>query len=155
MQSDSARICRRKINQQLDRFIMEELTLTTPSLLFSAVSLIMLAYTNRFISYAQLVRNLAQDYEEHPSEDLEAQIRNLRKRLYLIRLMQVLGIFSLFLCVVTMFLIYVGFQLLAIYIFGLGMFSLIGSLGVSIQEITISVKALEIRLNKIENKSKK
>lgn len=134
---------------------MEELTLTTPSLLFSAVSLIMLAYTNRFISYAQLVRNLAQDYEEHPSEDLEAQIRNLRKRLYLIRLMQVLGIFSLFLCVVTMFLIYVGFQLLAIYIFGLGMFSLIGSLGVSIQEITISVKALEIRLNKIENKSKK
>ncbi len=134
---------------------MEELTLTTPSLLFSAVSLIMLAYTNRFISYAQLVRNLAQDYEEHPTEDLQAQIMNLRKRLYLIRLMQVLGIFSLFLCVGTMFLIYVGFQKLAMYIFGLGMFSLIASLGVSIQEITISVRALEIRLNKIENKSKK
>ena len=134
---------------------MEELTLTTPSLLFSAVSLIMLAYTNRFISYAQLVRNLAPDYEEHPTEDLQAQIMNLRKRLYLIRLMQVLGIFSLFLCVGTMFLIYVGFQKLAMYIFGLGMFSLIASLGVSIQEITISVRALEIRLNKIENKSKK
>jgi Protein of unknown function (DUF2721). len=131
---------------------MEELTLTTPSLLFSAVSLIMLAYTNRFISYAQLVRNLAQDYEQHPSRDLEAQIRNLRRRLYLIRLMQVLGIVSLFLCVITMFLIYIGIHQLAVYIFGLGMFSLIASLGVSIQEITISVKALEIHLGKIERK---
>lgn len=134
---------------------MEELTLTTPSLLFSAVSLIMLAYTNRFISYAQLVRNLAQDYEQHPSSDLEAQIRNLRKRLYLIRLMQVLGIVSLFLCVVTMLLIYVGLHQVAVYIFGLGMFSLIASLGVSIQEITISVKALEIHLSRMEKKSKK
>ncbi|MEG0950174.1 MAG: DUF2721 domain-containing protein [Bacteroidales bacterium] len=134
---------------------MEELTLTTPSLLFSAVSLIMLAYTNRFISYAQLVRNLTQDYEQNPTQDLVAQITNLRKRLYLIRLMQVLGIVSLFLCVVTMFLIYVGFQNIAVYIFGLGMFSLIGSLGVSIQEITISVKALEIHLSKIETKTEK
>ena len=134
---------------------MEELTLTTPSLLFSAVSLIMLAYTNRFISYAQLVRNLAQDYEQHPSRDLEAQISNLRNRLYLIRLMQVLGIVSLFLCVVTMFLIYVGFHEIAVYVFGLGMFSLIASLGVSIQEITISVKALEIHLSRIERKNKK
>ncbi|MEG1616044.1 MAG: DUF2721 domain-containing protein [Bacteroidales bacterium] len=129
---------------------MEELTLTTPSLLFSAVSLIMLAYTNRFISYAQLVRNLAEDYEEHPSKELVDQIRNLRRRLYLIRLMQVLGIVSLFLCVGTMFLLYIGLQTVAVYLFGLGMFSLIASLGVSIQEITISVKALEIRLNKIE-----
>ena len=99
---------------------MEELTLATPSLLFSAVSLIMLAYTNRFISYAQLVRGLAMDYKEHPSEDLQNQIDNLRKRLYLIRLMQILGIFSLFLCVVTMLLIYVGMFSIAVYVFGLG-----------------------------------
>ena len=34
---------------------MEELTLTTPALLFSAVSLILLAYTNRFsVSYTHL-----------------------------------------------------------------------------------------------------
>lgn len=131
---------------------MEELSLTTPSLLFSAVSLIMLAYTNRFISYAQLVRNLAQDYEDHPSEDLQAQIMNLRKRLYLIRFMQVSGIVSLFLCVVTMFLIYIGFHHIAVYLFAFALFSLLASLAISIQEITISVKALEIRLNKIEKK---
>ena len=135
---------------------MEELTLATPSLLFSAVSLIMLAYTNRFISYAQLVRGLAMDYIEHPTIDLQNQIDNLRKRLYLIRMMQILGIFSLFLCVITMLLIYVGMHSVAVYIFGLRMFSLVASLGVSINEIMISVKALEIHLGKIEeNRQKK
>ena len=68
--------------------IMEELTLTTPALLFSAVSLILLAYTNRFLSYAQLVRQLRDRYMENPSDITEAQIENLRKRLNLTRRMQ-------------------------------------------------------------------
>ena len=132
---------------------MEELTLTTPSLFFSAISLIMLAYTNRFMSYAQLVRNLALDYQASPSEDLRRQIKNLRKRLSLIRLMQILGIVSLFLCTITMFLIYIGFQVVAVYIFGMAMCALIASLGLSIQEITISVKALDIHLDRLINKN--
>ena len=82
---------------------MEELTLTTPALLFSAVSLILLAYTNRFLSYAQLVRQLRDRYMENPSDITEAQIENLRKRLNLTRRMQGLGIASLFFCVVSMF----------------------------------------------------
>ncbi len=146
---------RRDFYKELNYVHMEELTLATPSLLFSAVSLIMLAYTNRFISYAQLVRSLALDYKEHPSEDLQHQIDNLRKRLYLIRLMQILGISSLFLCVVTMLLVYVGWFSVAVYVFGLGMFSLIASLGVSIKEIMISVRALEIHLGEIEKNGKK
>ena len=85
---------------------MEELTLTTPALLFSAVSLILLAYTNRFLSYAQLVRQLRDRYMENPSDITVAQIENLRKRLNLTRTMQGLGIASLFFCVVSMFLIY-------------------------------------------------
>ena len=75
---------------------MEELTLTTPALLFSAVSLILLAYTNRFLSYAQLVRQLRDRYMENPSDITVAQIENLRKRLNLTRTMQGLGIASLF-----------------------------------------------------------
>ena len=71
---------------------MEELTLTTPALLFSAVSLILLAYTNRFLSYAQLVRTLKDQYEQHRSQITVAQIENLRHRLYLTRTMQILGI---------------------------------------------------------------
>ena len=66
-----------------------EIDLTTPALLFSAISLIMLAYTNRFLSYAQLVRTLKDQYREHHSAVTAAQIINLRKRLYLTRAMQV------------------------------------------------------------------
>ena len=78
-----------------------EIDLTTPALLFSAISLIMLAYTNRFLSYAQLVRTLKEQYMENPSSVKAAQIANLRKRLYLTRAMQVAGIGSLLLCVVS------------------------------------------------------
>ena len=129
---------------------MEELNLSTPTLLFSAVSLILLAYTNRFLSYAQLVRTLKEQYVQKHSEVTAAQIDNLRRRLYLTRSMQVLGISSLFLCVITMFLIYIGFHTTAVYVFGVALLLLIASLGISIWEIHISVKALEIHLRDME-----
>ena len=74
-----------------------EIDLTTPALLFSAISLIMLAYTNRFMSYAQLVRALKEQYRANHSSVTAAQIANLRKRLYLTRAMQVTGTGSLLL----------------------------------------------------------
>ena len=126
---------------------MEELTLTVPALLFPAISLILLAYTNRFLSYAQLIRTLKAQYLQHRSDLTAAQIDNLRRRLYLTRAMQILGIASLFLCVV----LYIGLQLVAAYVFGAGLLALIGSLGVSIREIQISVRALEIYLNDMEH----
>lgn len=128
---------------------MEELTLTTPALLFSAVSLILLAYTNRFLSYAQLVRTLKEQHQQHPSKVTRAQIDNLRRRLHLTRTMQILGVTSLFLCVVTMFLIYVGFMHTSAWVFGAALL-LIASLGVSIREIQISVRALDIHLRDME-----
>ncbi|WP_321479888.1 DUF2721 domain-containing protein [uncultured Bacteroides sp.] len=131
---------------------MEELTLTTPALLFSAISLILLAYTNRFLSYAQLVRTLKDRYEENPSAVAAAQIANLRKRLLLTRTMQELGIGSLFLCVVSMFLIYIGLQIFSAYVFGLALLLLIASLGVSLREIQISTHALELHLGTMEGK---
>ena len=130
---------------------MEELSLTTPALLFSAVSLILLASTNRFLSYAQVVRTLKEQHLQHPSKVTRAQIDNLRRRLHLTRTMQLLGVTSLFLCVVTMFLIYVGLMLLSAYVFGAALLLLVGSLGVSIWEIQISVRALEIHLKDMEN----
>lgn len=134
---------------------MEELTLTTPALLFSAVSLILLAYTNRFLSYAQLVRQLRDRYMEDSSELNVAQIENLRKRLNLTRTMQALGIGSLLLCTVSMFLIYIGLQLLSVYVFGLALLLLISSLGVSFREIQISTRSLEIYLSSMEGILKK
>ena len=111
---------------------MEELTLTTPALLFSAVSLILLAYTNRFLSYAQLVRALKEQYLQQPSHVTRAQIDNLRRRLHLTRTMQALGVTSLFLCVVTMFLIYVGLTTLSAYVFGAALLLLSASRGAPI-----------------------
>ena len=119
-----------------------EIDLTTPALLFSAISLIMLAYTNRFLSYAQLVRTLKEQYMENPSSVKAAQIANLRKRLYLTRAMQVA-----LLCVVSMFFVYIRLHLLSAYIFGLALILLIISLAISVYEIYISVKSLEIHLN--------
>ena len=130
---------------------MEELTLTTPALLFSAVSLILLAYTNRFLSYAQLVRTLKEQHLQHPSKVTRAQIDNLRRRLHLTRSMQALGVSSLFLCVVTRFLLYVGMLLLSAYVFGAALLLLIASLGVSLWEIQISVRALDIHLKDMES----
>ena len=129
---------------------MTELTLTTPALLFSAISLIMLAYTNRFLAYAAVIRKLHGEYLEHPNAKLITQIKNLRLRLNLTRYMQVFGISSLLLCVLTMFLIYVELPLAAVWIFGVALLLLIASLALLIWEIQISVGALSVHLSDIE-----
>ena len=130
------------------------LDLTTPSLLFSAISLILLAYTNRFLSSASVVRALKEKHQQtHDPKDI-AQIANLRKRLYLTRSMQILGILSLLLCVIAMFFIYVSWQVFAAWIFGIALLLLAASLCVCIWEINISVKALEIHLEDISSKEK-
>jgi len=130
---------------------MEELTLTTPALLFSAISLIMLAYTNRFLAYAAIIRNLHDRYQTEKDSVLIAQIKNIKQRLYLTRSMQIYGISSLLLCVLSMFLIYIQQQTIAIWTFGLALILLIVSLAFLIWEIQISVKALEHHINDIEN----
>ncbi len=132
---------------------MEELTLITPTFLFSAISLLLLAYTNRFLSYAQLVRTLKDRYMEDHSAITHAQIMNLRRRLYLTKNMQLLGVASLLLCVITMFFIYVGLQLISAYIFAIALVLLIVSLGLSVMEIRISAKSLEIYLSDMEKKT--
>ena len=129
---------------------MTELTLSTPSILFSAISLILLAYTNRFLSYAQVVRNLKADHDKNPSAITRLQLANLRRRLYMARQMQLFGVSSLLLCVVCTFLIYIGLQMAAVYTFGVALVLLVISLGISIRELLISVKALEIHLDTLE-----
>lgn len=132
---------------------MSEFTLTTPALLFSAISLILLAYTNRFLSYAALIRDLHAKFQVNRDEVILGQIANLRRRLYLTKNMQIFGVSSLFLCVLTMFLIYTGYPHEAFWIFGIALLLLIVSLGLSILEIQISVKALDLHLSSMEKKS--
>lgn len=129
----------------------EPITLTTPALLFSAISLILLAYTNRFLAYSALIRSLHEKNKVDPSELLRSQIANIRKRLYLTKNMQIAGVASLFLCVGTMFLIFVGQYVIAVWVFGLALIMMILSLGISIYEIQISVKALNLHLSDMEH----
>ncbi len=126
------------------------LTLTTPALLFSAISLLLLAYTNRFLALAQLVRNLHALYKQNSDSILLGQIKNLRVRVHIIRYMQISGIVSLLLCVLSMFLIYIGESIWSEAIFGVALLLLIASLALSVWEIQISVKALDLHLSDIE-----
>jgi hypothetical protein len=129
---------------------MEQLTLTTPALLFSAISLIMLAYTNRFLAYAAVIRNLHDIYLQKKQTSLLRQIKNLKLRLNLTRWMQIFGISSLLCCVLTMFLIYVKQQMIAVYLFGFSLILLIISLALLIKEIQISAQALQYHIADIE-----
>ena len=131
--------------------IFADLNLTTPALLFPAISLLLLAYTNRFLAVAALIRKLHKDYKEDPKAIIWDQIKNLRLRVNLIRSMQALGVSSLLFCVLTMFLIFTGQALAAVYIFGASLILLILSLGVSVLEIQISVKALDLQLSELED----
>lgn len=129
---------------------MEELTLTTPSILFSAISLIMLAYTNRFLSYAQVIRNLKAQHAEEPTAATQKQLDNLRKRIVLSRTMQIFGVSSLLTCVVCTFMIYVGWRTVASYTFAISLLLLVISLIISIYELRISVEALEHLLDEAD-----
>ena len=128
------------------------LNLETPALLFSATSLILLAYTNRFLTIATIIRSLKNSYEQGENSYILDQIKNLNLRLTLIRYMQLFGVLSLFLSVFAMLLLFLEHQLFSIYLFGLSLLSLLVSLGISFWEISISVQALRMHLKDLIDK---
>lgn len=127
-----------------------EFTLTTPALLFPAISLLLLAYTNRFLALAALVRELHGRYQTQPDQWIKGQIENLRYRIVIIRNMQSFGIASFFGCVLCMFLLFAGQPTLGKYVFGTSLLLLLVSLGLSLREILVSIEALQLQLHDIE-----
>ena len=134
---------------------MEEFSLTTPALLFPTVSLLMLAYTNRFLTLATIIRNLNDRFHESADKNLLAQIDNLRYRVYLIRNMQIVGVLSLLMCVVSMFAIFAGWSDGGAWSFGIALVLMIVSLGISLRELQISVGALDLLLTSLEEHEEK
>ncbi|TFV92135.1 DUF2721 domain-containing protein [Algoriphagus kandeliae] len=129
-----------------------ELQLSTPALLFSAITLLMLAFTNRFLAIASLIRGLHKKFLEEPGEEiLVEQIHNLRRRLSLIKNMQLFGIFSFLLCVICMYLLFQGYTSAANWVFVSSMGSLLIALALSLIEILISTKALNLELSDMED----
>ena len=128
------------------------LTIETPALLFSATSLILLAYTNRFLTIASIVRSLKKNYDNEANKSILLEIQNLNLRITLIRYMQLFGVLCLFLSVFAMLLLFFELKLAAIYFFGFSMLALLISLGISFWEISISVNALRVHLSDLVKK---
>lgn len=130
-----------------------DINLTTPSLLFPAITLLMLAYTNRYLGLANTIRILHKDYLVDRSQYHLAQIHNMRVRIRLIKEMQIYGMLSLLLCMVCMFLLFAGWILAGKIVFVVSLVLMIGSLAISLVEIHMSIGALDILLKDIESSS--
>ncbi|MHA8066470.1 DUF2721 domain-containing protein [Aquirufa sp. ROCK2-A2] len=127
-----------------------ELSISTPALLFSTVSLLMIAFTNRFMSMASLIRDLHEKFQKNPDDSILMQIMNLRKRMSLIRNMQIVAIVSLLFSVFCMFFLFLEYQVIARWLFGLGLAGMSVALMMSAWEITISTNALEVELSDMQ-----
>jgi hypothetical protein len=130
-----------------------ELNLTTPALLFSALSLILLAYNGRFLALASLMRELYTRYKTQPDPRVRRQLENLRYRIGLIRNMQVSGVASFFLSVLCMFLLFEGLSIPAKWVFSASLLLLLVSLGISLREVQVSVDALSLQIHDLDEQT--
>jgi hypothetical protein len=128
-----------------------ELTLTTPALLFPAISLLLLAYTNRFLALAALMRDLYARYRQAPDPKIKRQLANLRYRIVIIRNMQICGVASFFGCVLCMFVLLSGYQVSGAWIFGGSLILLLISLGLSLRELQVSIDALTLQIEDLDS----
>lgn len=134
---------------------MNEISINTPALLFPAISLLMLAYTNQFFAIATRVRTLHEENNRGSNKEIIfLQIKNLRRRLNMIRNMQALGVGSFLCCIISMYFIFRGNMNVAHVLFVLSILALIASLLISLAEIFISTRALELDLSDIEGLDK-
>lgn len=131
-----------------------DIEISTAALLFPTASLMLLAYTNRFLGLAKVVRDLAQQYSKNHERVLIEQIKNLQRRLQLIRDMQAFGVLSLFACVASMFALFVNNQPIGKIAFATSLILLLVSLAISFYEVLLSTNALSIQLGAIKKELK-
>lgn len=129
-----------------------EFNISTPALLFSAITLLMLAFTTRFLAVANLIRQFISVYNEKPDENIFKQITNFRIRLKLIKNTQVFGVLSFLFCVICMFFILILNIVIAKIIFAISLVLLMISLLFSLSEIFISIDALKLELDRLDDK---
>ena len=127
-----------------------DLTLSTPALLFPAISLLLLAYTNRFLTLANLMRELYARYKANPDPKIKGQVNNLKYRIIIIRNMQLFGVASFFTCVLSMFSLFLGYPEAAEWIFGAALVFLLISLALSLRELQVSIDALLLHVSDID-----
>ena len=128
-----------------------DIEISTPALLFPAVSLLLLAYTNRFLATGQLIRLLSRQAKEQNSCELTEQIANLKKRLELTKWMQFFGVMSMLLCTISMFSLFLEFFEFGKKVFGLSLITMCVSLFISLWEVYISSIALNLELKDLDS----
>jgi hypothetical protein len=133
---------------------MRELTYNVPGLLFPAISLLMLAYTNRFLGLASVARHLVETHGGESDSSIRYQIDNLRMRIKLIRHAQAGGVLSLTLCTVSIFLLFLEYQQLAQLAFASALLLMLASLALSLREIHFSARAIDMALDKFSGRGK-
>ncbi len=126
-----------------------QLSVTTPAVLFPAISLLLLAYTNRFLALSSVVRAFDPNKID---QDILRQIDNLKHRIRLIRYMQEVGGASFLFCVISMLFLHMNYPLIGSWMFAISLFLLLISLWLSVREIHISLRALNVHLQQFDNK---
>lgn len=121
-----------------------EFSLTTPALLFPAISLLFLSYNGRFLTLSNLIRSMHKEYHTTPDPRIMAQMRNFKTRLHLIRWMQWLAMVAFILGAASMLLLFSHQDFAARLTFGIALSFLIFSLSFSLAEIHISINALRV-----------
>ena len=131
-----------------------DIEISTPALLFPAISLLLLAYTNRFLTTGQLIRSLSHQAREHGGQNLSGQIENLKKRLELTKWMQFFGVVSMLMCTISMFAFFLESYEVGKQVFGLSLLIMCLSLCISLWEVYISSNALNLELKDLDQKCK-
>jgi len=131
-----------------------DIEISTPALLFPAVSLLLLAYTNRFLAVAQLIRMLHRQSNERDNFEEYKQIQSLKHRLELTKWMQFFGVLSILLCTFSMFALFLQYLEMGKKVFGLSLIAMCASLFISLWEVIISTKALNLELSDMGDKMK-
>ena len=128
------------------------MTITTPSLLFPAISLLLLAYTNRFVVLTNVIRQLSNSTEENAELQVlvRRQMDNLRLRIQVIRRMQAFGVLSFVLCTLSMFALLMQWSITGQLLFANSLILLVISLLFSFYEVNISTEAINIELEKFD-----
>lgn len=129
-----------------------DLNITDPAFLFPGISLLFLAYTNRYLTLAGIVRELNKHIGEQHDENRELQINSLHLRINLIKYMQALGIVAFLCCIASMMGLVLGFQTAGEILFCMSLVFLFVSLLLSLLEILKSGISLKIELDRTHRK---
>lgn len=127
--------------------------LTTPALLFPAISLLLLAYTNRFVVLTNVIRQLAA-LSDQPVELVAHQIDNLSNRLRIIKWMQSLGVASFIACSLSMLWLFLGSVTAGRWLFGVSLALLVASLVCSLLEVQRSTHAIEVEIQAFRDRAR-